>query len=534
MYQYGSAAGLQSDGSSSQAPMPSMPPMPLLEEGHFNQPLPPLSAASTTLNSDNAGGVKSAAGSTLFPASEAWAQTALSYLDSVILVVLPNAAIVYASPGTATVVGHNPNTLKGRQLQEYVHFDDALHLLDAIRAAFFEGKTPFHGTFRFRRSSGEYVMLSVRGTAVRPKVASRSPSDAAAAGRPVAIALSGHPYPHTLQSSQFDEVYGMEAQNHMLRDKLRKVYAARHASVPTASALNERANVRSWVTELLPDDVTTVSAGKMGLVSPSDYVEAHMQTAGPEMTAAAIATAVAPDSPTSPLPETLSPDGTLRTHLHGLWDDHLAGMAQSNACGLRYAKRRKGMDAQNAPQPLNRRSMALPLTPSLSSGSASSEPAPLPPSVTVWPQPMEDNSNYHIALDMMRSQLAELQSDMSPLLPPTAAYTSPGSSCVPSSVSSSPLIPSQVEMSDWAPYPLCPPATPTVFNTADYLPLSYYAEPIVMTTDDIDEQSRQRLSRSSTLSAYTFIAPYHTSVSPLVPASADSGANLPPNDPANR
>ena len=237
------------------------------------------------------------------------AQTALGHLDNFVLVVLPSTSIVFASSnapsviGTrffpavsmylscsqrAALVGYAPQNLRGTQLQEYIHPGDLLRLLDLLRAvsaASTLASASLQGTFRFKHRAADFVTLDIR-CALLTSTADDASLQATPALRDLSlcksapIVLSAFPKTRNDHAAQLDGTAGIQAQNQVLRNKLRGMYKRQHLAVPPNSALNEQAIEHDSVTELQPADVASVPVGKAGLVSPSDYINAHMQTAG--------------------------------------------------------------------------------------------------------------------------------------------------------------------------------------------------------------------------------------------------------------
>jgi PAS domain S-box-containing protein len=93
-----------------------------------------------------------------------WTQRILAEMQDILVVLSPDGKVLYSSPATKSITNYEPNDLYGRFLSELVHDDDQAAFIREFNESIATGhRLRYH--FRFRKPSGEFVILEASGHA---------------------------------------------------------------------------------------------------------------------------------------------------------------------------------------------------------------------------------------------------------------------------------------------------------------------------------------------------------------------------------
>ncbi|KAJ3359734.1 blue light receptor [Allomyces javanicus] len=359
-------------------------------------PLPPSSAPAVGISGARTGsGARPSAASATGRETPAallgvkerqWAHSLIDKILDLMLVVAPNGTIVWSSPSAPKVVGFPCTELSSHHLGEFLHPEDMAYLARILTVTVAQD-SHFVQTFRFRRKNADYILLEIAGRVLHfhtpasangdAIVAPASNSNAAAAAahplnvpygpgnvmaaaaamataqysaslsaplapRSPLVLLTCREYPQSALTEMLDAVVDLRNENLLLRQRLNGMYERAGKRVPDTSALHDDlAPKRVLHLDAVPEpDAMVVDDPILNVVqSPEPAPAGPADEAAPPKRVRK-KRKPPPVARSSDLPERACIDcGTTQSPE---WRKGPTGAKTlCNACGLRFAKRKK-------------------------------------------------------------------------------------------------------------------------------------------------------------------------------------------------
>ncbi|KNE54786.1 hypothetical protein AMAG_00740 [Allomyces macrogynus ATCC 38327] len=330
--------------------------------------------------------------------------SAHSLIDKILdlmLVVAPNGTIVWSSPSAPKVVGFPCTELSSHHLGEFLHPEDMAYLARIITVTVAQD-SHFVQTFRFRRKNADYILLEIAGrvlhfdtpasadgdsngapasngnsstataaahpfnvpygpgnvmaaaaamATVHYPASSSSSASAPLAPRSPLVLLTCREYPQSALTEMLDAVVDLRNENLLLRQRLNGMYERAGKRVPETSALHDDlAPKRVLNLAAVPEpDAMVVDDPVLNVMQSPEPAPAGPADEAPPPKRVRKKRKPPPVARSSDLPERACIDcGTTQSPE---WRKGPTGAKTlCNACGLRFAKRKK-MEMEPAPVP---------------------------------------------------------------------------------------------------------------------------------------------------------------------------------------
>ena len=190
-------------------------------------------------------------GSTLteFTKRRNWSQRIIEELKDFLHILTPDGRIIYASPSCQAITGHDPRSLTGKFIGEFVHPDDRAIFMREFNESIASGNA-LRFFYRFKREDGGYTIFECDGHPhISPEVQMQmgDGSEMSSVGICKGFFMMARPYPcknaalldsfleHKIENERLlkriDELKREEVEDNEEQDKLIRDHAS-----PTASA----------------------------------------------------------------------------------------------------------------------------------------------------------------------------------------------------------------------------------------------------------------------------------------------------------
>ena len=191
-------------------------------------------------------------GSTLteFTKRRNWSQRVLEEIKDFLYILTSDGRLLYASPSTKAITGHEASSLKGKFISDYIHQDDSALFVREFNESIASGKS-LRFFYRFKKQDGTYAILESHGHPhLTGEASSFGPGSSAGVCR--GFFMMARPYP-TKNAELLDSFLEHKVENERLSRRI--------ADLKREEQEDEEASQRMW----LKKEETRESAGEQSM-----------------------------------------------------------------------------------------------------------------------------------------------------------------------------------------------------------------------------------------------------------------------------